>query len=143
MLDTRELTILSCWAEAVADALAFVPEQLEAVRADALAGAPWRAELDLPEPSAELNQAITRMFREARTAMDAGGQQPLDALILAVRATHIGGPASTNWFAECCDRRSSSAAIEGPYQATHRTQPMSGLFGQQSYHLKANEPADS
>ena len=33
MLDTSELTILSCWAEAVADALAFAPEQLEAIRA--------------------------------------------------------------------------------------------------------------
>src|SRR6478672_348490 len=92
MLDTSELTILSCWAEAVADALAFAPEQLETVRADALADAPWRAELDLPEPSGELNQAISRMFREARTAMDTGREPPLDAVILAVRATHVGSP---------------------------------------------------
>jgi hypothetical protein len=92
MLDTSELTILSCWAEAVADALAFAPEQLEAVRADALAGASWRAELDLPKPSAELNQAISRMFREARTAMDTSREPPLDAVILAVRATHVGSP---------------------------------------------------
>ena len=92
MLDTSELTILSCWAEAVADALAFAPEQLETVRADAVADAPWRAELDLPEPSGELNQAISRMFREARTAMDTGREPPLDAVILAVRATHVGSP---------------------------------------------------
>ena len=92
MLDTSELTILSCWAEAVADALAFAPEQLEAVRADALADAPWRAELGLPKPSGELNQAISRMFREARTAMDTGREPPLDAVILAVRATHVGSP---------------------------------------------------
>jgi hypothetical protein len=68
------------------------PEQLEAVRADALAGAPWRAELDLPKPSAELNQAISRMFREARTAMETGREPPMDAVILAVRATHVGSP---------------------------------------------------
>jgi hypothetical protein len=118
-------------------------EQLEAVRADALAGAPWRAELDLPKPSAELNQAISRMFREARTAMDTGREPPLDAVILAVRATHVGSPGSTSWFAECCDQRSSSAAIEGPWSAKPCSQRMSGLFGQQSCHLKTNEPADS
>ena len=92
MLDTGELTILSCWAEALADALAFAPEQLEAVRTDALAGAPWRAELHLPEPSEELNQAISLMFRGARTVMDTGDDTPLDALILAARTTQVGGP---------------------------------------------------
>ena len=92
VLDPGELTILSCWAEAIADALAFAPEQLETVRADALAGAPWRAELDLPEPFADLNQAISRMFREARAALDTRGESPLDALILAARTTHVGSP---------------------------------------------------
>jgi hypothetical protein len=92
VLDTGELTILSCWAEAVADALAFAPEQLEAIRGDAHAGAAWRAELHLPEPSAELNQALCRMFRAARTATDVGDDQPLDALILAMRDSQLGNP---------------------------------------------------
>ena len=85
VLEIGDLTILSCWAEAIADALAFAPEQLAAVQADAQPGATWRAELHLPEPSTELNQAISRMFREVRTATNSDRDQPLDALIMAVR----------------------------------------------------------
>jgi hypothetical protein len=122
MLDTSELTILSCWAEAVADALAFAPEQLEAVRADALAAA----------CSAKLERRWTRAvsLRWTRSFWRCG---PLTS---AARG-------STSWFAECCDQRSSSAAIEGPRSAKPCPQRMSGRFGQQSCHLKTNEPADS
>ena len=90
--DARDLTILSCWAEAVADALAFAPERLDPVQADAQAGASWRAELHIPEPSAELNQAISRMFREVRSATNSDPDQPLDALILAMRDGELDNP---------------------------------------------------
>src|SRR5262249_58085151 len=51
VLDADELTILTSWAEAAADALAFAPERLQAVTADARTGASWRAGLRLPGPS--------------------------------------------------------------------------------------------
>jgi hypothetical protein len=41
-LEAVELTILTCWAEAVAEALAASPDQLNTILDDARAGAPWR-----------------------------------------------------------------------------------------------------
>src|SRR6266478_971973 len=45
VLEAVELTILTGWAEAVAEALACAPECVEALLAAAHAGAPWRAAL--------------------------------------------------------------------------------------------------
>jgi hypothetical protein len=57
-LETLELTILTCWAQAVADALAASPDQLNNVLDDARAGAPWRGQLGVEEPSADLASAM-------------------------------------------------------------------------------------
>ena len=54
VLEADELTILTSWAEAVADALVFAPERVGAVPAAAQAGASWRAGLRIPEPSPAL-----------------------------------------------------------------------------------------
>jgi hypothetical protein len=61
-LEAVELTILTCWAEAVAEALAEAlaasPDQLNTILDDARAGAPWRRQLGVAEPSAELASAL-------------------------------------------------------------------------------------
>jgi hypothetical protein len=57
-LEAVELTILTGWAEAVAEALAASPDQLNTILDDARAGAPWRRQLDVAEPSANLAAAL-------------------------------------------------------------------------------------
>jgi hypothetical protein len=83
MLTADELTILTSWAEAMAEALAFAPASIEALAADAQPGARWRDELRLCEPSPQLRHAIDRIAQTARTAVAAGGDPPLDAALLA------------------------------------------------------------
>jgi hypothetical protein len=57
-LDIDELTILCCWAEAVAETLAFAPERVGTILSEARAGSSWRAALGLDEPSPALAQAL-------------------------------------------------------------------------------------
>jgi hypothetical protein len=92
LLDAGELTILTCWAEATADALAFAPERIQAVTADTRPGAPWRARLRLPEPSPPLSDAIDSMLSAVRAATAAGGKPPPDALLTAIRDRQPAGP---------------------------------------------------
>jgi hypothetical protein len=83
VLEADELTILTSWAEAVAEALVFATQRIEAVPADAQAGAPWRAELGISEPSPQLSRAISGLVRAVKTAAATGGG-PLDALLNAI-----------------------------------------------------------
>lgn len=62
-LDTEEVTILTGWAEAVAEAMAHAPERIELLMADAKGGAPWRAALRLKDPSQRLSEAIDILGR--------------------------------------------------------------------------------
>jgi hypothetical protein len=57
-LEAVELTILTCWAEAVAEALAASPDELNTILDDARAGAPWRRQLGVAQPSADLASAL-------------------------------------------------------------------------------------
>jgi hypothetical protein len=92
VLDADELTILTCWAEAAADALALAPERIPEVIADARPGAPWRAALRLPEPSPPLSDAIDSMLSAVRAAIAAGGQPPSDAVLATIRDSQPGEP---------------------------------------------------
>jgi hypothetical protein len=58
-----ELTILTGWAEAVAETLAGSPDQLSTILDDARAGAPWRQQLGVAEPSADLASALEDLAR--------------------------------------------------------------------------------
>jgi hypothetical protein len=62
-LEAVELTILTCWAEAVAEAIAASPDQLNAIFDDARAGASWRRQLGVAEPSADLSSALEDLAR--------------------------------------------------------------------------------
>jgi hypothetical protein len=85
LLETDDLTVLTAWAEAVAEVLAYAPEDLEAVLAEARADVAWRDTLGLPQPSARLSQAIDAMGALVRAATSADGATSFDAL-LAVAA---------------------------------------------------------
>jgi hypothetical protein len=62
-LEAVELTILTCWAEAVAEAIAASPDQLNIILSDARAGAAWRRQLGVAEPSADLVSALEDLAR--------------------------------------------------------------------------------
>jgi hypothetical protein len=83
-LGADELTIVTSWAEAVAEALAYAPERVEAVLRDAHADAPWRSALGIAKPSGRLSEAIEVIDQTIRTAAAEGGDPPLDAALHAV-----------------------------------------------------------
>jgi hypothetical protein len=85
LLEGDELTILTSWAEAVAEALAAAPDRVEAVLADPQAAAPWRTALGITEPSPQLSQAIDAMRKEVRAAEAAGRDPTIDAALLTIR----------------------------------------------------------
>jgi hypothetical protein len=85
VIDVDDLTILTGWAEALAEALADSPVRAKAVLAAAGPGAPWRPDLGIAEPSPRLSDAIDSIERELVAATPPGGALSLDALLLAVR----------------------------------------------------------
>jgi hypothetical protein len=78
-LSADELTILTGWGDALAEALEYAPTQVDAVLADMRPGAPWRRQLDVAEPSPELTTAVAAV---ADAVVTAGGGD--DAAVLAV-----------------------------------------------------------
>jgi hypothetical protein len=80
VLDVDELTILTGWAQAVAEALAYAPESVETLLADAQAGAAWRVRFGIADPSPQLSEAICLIGRAVREVTPPGGQATFDAL---------------------------------------------------------------
>jgi hypothetical protein len=58
-----EPTILTGWAEAVAEALSASPDQLSAILDYARAGAPWRQQFGVAEHSVDLASAVEHLAR--------------------------------------------------------------------------------
>jgi len=90
LLEIGELTVLTAWAEAVAETLAHAPDRAAALFAEARAGASWRAAFGLSEPSARLDQAIDSMSREVLAAM-AHDQLPAFDAVLSAASEHRPG----------------------------------------------------
>jgi hypothetical protein len=90
VLECDELTILTGWAEAVAEALACAPERVDAVLADASQGSPWRPALGIAEPFPPLGKAIHAIGRAIRSATPKGGAPILDALLVSCQEDHRG-----------------------------------------------------
>ncbi|HEY2563814.1 MAG TPA: hypothetical protein VGI44_08875 [Acidimicrobiales bacterium] len=90
VLELDELTVLTAWAEGVSEAAAHAPEHLDLLLAAAGAGATWRAELGLPEPSSPLADAIESLGRIARAAPREAGTPLFDAMLTAANEDHPG-----------------------------------------------------
>jgi hypothetical protein len=60
-LDPVDLTIVTGWADVLAEVMEHVPQQAHDLMADAGPGAPWRPSLGLPEPSAPLAAALAAL----------------------------------------------------------------------------------
>jgi hypothetical protein len=78
-LEAVELTILTCWAEAVAEAIRASTDQLNTILDDARAGASWRRQLGVAEPSADLASALEDL---ARTVVS--GTPTVEAVLAAM-----------------------------------------------------------
>jgi hypothetical protein len=83
VLETEELTILTAWAEGVSEVAAFASERFDGLLAEARAGASWRAELGLPEPSPRLADAIDSLARTVQVVAARPGTPLFDALLIA------------------------------------------------------------
>jgi len=84
VLNVKELTILTSWAEALAEVVFAGSERLETCLGDAFAGAPWRIELGVPEPSPLLRAAIAEIDNAARRAAAADALPTMSALVAEV-----------------------------------------------------------
>jgi hypothetical protein len=82
-LEVDDLSILTAWAEGVAEAQAYAPERVGGLFEDARPGSPWRAALGLPEPSPRLSVAIENLGQAVRAATPPGGAPSFDALLAA------------------------------------------------------------
>ena len=89
-LDPVETTVLTSWADTVADILEQAPQEAVEVVADALPGAPWRRRLGTPEPSSALGSALTAVADAVAAAGDAPRR---DAVLLALGPTSSDGDA--------------------------------------------------
>jgi hypothetical protein len=89
-LGPAELTIVTAWADAAAEAMEHAPERVAAVLADSRPGAAWRRDLDLPEPSVPLATALTSV---ADAIAAAGGAD--DAVLAVLESAPPDGDAPT------------------------------------------------
>ena len=78
--ESDELTVLTGWAQALAEALAYDPECVEALLADAQENTQWRAMFGMPEPSPQLSQAIYFVSQTVHDVASLDGNLTLDAL---------------------------------------------------------------
>ena len=86
-LEAVELTILTGWAEAIAEALAASPDQLTTILDDARTGAPWRREFGIAEPSADLASALEDLAR-----IVVSGTPTVDAMLTATNESPRDSP---------------------------------------------------
>jgi hypothetical protein len=106
-LETLDLSILTGWAEALADALAHEPSRAEQVVAEAHADAGWRQALGIAQPSLELGKAIESIDRAVRDATPAAGTPTFDAVLKIASS-----PPSSEERLETLARRVLRSALE-------------------------------
>ena len=90
VLDVHDVTVLTGWAEAVAETLAHAPERIPGLLADARAGAAWRSALGISDPSPQLDKAIAFLSAVIEGAAPPDGPPSFDAVLAASRAGRVG-----------------------------------------------------
>jgi len=91
-MEADEVTILTGWAEGVAEALAYTPERAQDLIADAGEGAPWRAAFGLANPSARVTEAIDSIAQMLTAVTPASGPPSFDALLLTTQESRPDEP---------------------------------------------------
>jgi hypothetical protein len=85
VLHTEELTILTGWVEAVAEALAHAPDLLPALLAEARSGAEWRASVGIGKGASTVDRAIDCIAEVIRVATPQGRPPSVDAVLMAAQ----------------------------------------------------------
>ena len=99
ILEVCDLSILTGWAEAIAEASILSPLLLEQVIGAASAGALWRSSMNVAEPSQPLANALRCIAEGSRIAMTAERRKSLDELTLYWRTRSEG---ETGLFGLAC-----------------------------------------
>ncbi len=84
-LEDEDLSVLTGWAQALAEALAYAPDTVEPLLADAQPRAPWRAAFGIPEPSRRLSEAFYYMERTVQETAALGATSEFDTLYSSCR----------------------------------------------------------
>jgi hypothetical protein len=90
VFETEDLTILTGWAQAVLEALAYAPDRVEHSLAEARPGAAWRAEFEIGEPSTQLAEAISFMDLAVRAVTSLDTASRIDALQVLCEEDRLG-----------------------------------------------------
>jgi hypothetical protein len=85
VLDSHDVTVLSGWAEGVAEALAYTPDRALALLADAYPGGGWRGELGMEDPSSRIIEALESLSQVVMAATPEGQRPTFDAVLAAAR----------------------------------------------------------
>jgi hypothetical protein len=81
LMEAEEITILTGWAEGVAEALAYAPERTQDLLAEAGKGATWRSALQLVEPTPSVTQAIKSIGQTLAATTPAARAPSFDAVL--------------------------------------------------------------
>ena len=81
VLDIEDVTVLTNWAEAIAEAMAYAPVHLAAVLSDASAGAGWREPLGLSGPSPALCTAVATLVDATRATSAPDPPRTFDSVV--------------------------------------------------------------
>jgi hypothetical protein len=81
VLEGDDLTILTGWAQALAEALAHAPDCVESLLADARGATGWRATLGIPEPSQQLEDAL--QFLDGAVFSTGEGPPTLESVLMS------------------------------------------------------------
>jgi hypothetical protein len=92
-LDVDDLTILTGWAEGVAETLAYAPHQTLPLLGKAGADAPWRRALGLLEPPAPVSRAIEALKRVVQSSIEGQSTPTFEAVLAATQSPHLEEPA--------------------------------------------------
>ena len=84
VLDVDDLSVLTGWSQALAEALAHAPESVDALLANA-GGAPWRTAFGIAEPSGQLREAVRYMGEIIRAVAPSGNVPMFDEVVVACR----------------------------------------------------------
>jgi len=85
VFESDDLSVITGWAQAVAEALVCAPERLELLLRNALPCAPWRTKLRLAQPSRQFSDAVSFIAKVVRPVSHHDPRPTFDDAVNACR----------------------------------------------------------